>query len=258
MRTFIKFSLGAVIVLLASLLPAVVSPMPHAKPHQQEQTNLDKKHLLRLWNRFSRETSESIETVTTPPPSIEALATTPTPSMEALVEGDGDDSAGTEEVRCNEGTEKVGKCKNLKEKLLEYFERTRFQLPLDTFFNSFVLEDLYHFGVVGEGIVLDDTQSNINFGEANCNRILQRYYKNISSGPCAYTHTCSYSSNTFPRFRVEAALNNPVLLDRQLCEEVRMEGVVSFRREKCPDDPCKDENWVEQEGHVVVGYVSTS
>lgn len=242
MRSFVKLSLGAVVALLISLLLPSVSPLPHTKP---QQLNLELKPLSRPWeDRFSRETSESIETATTPPPSLEVP--------------DDSASAEAEEVRCNEGTEKVGKCKNLKERLLEYFERERFQLPLETFYNSFILEDLYHFGVVGEGIVLDDTQGSRNFGEANCDRILQRYYKNVSSGPCAWTYTCSYNAITFPRFRVEATLNKPVLLYRQLCEEVRMEDVVYFRREKCPDNPCKDENWVEQVGQVVVGYVETS
>lgn len=247
MRIFVKLILGAVVALLVNL----VSSMPHAKP--QQQPNLDKEQLLRPLNdRFSRETSESsTETVTTSPPLLEAL----------VEEGDDvDSSAETEEVRCGEetATEKVGKCKNLKETLLEYFGRHRFQLPLETFYSSFVLEDIYHFGVVGDGIVLDDTQSNRDFGEANCDRIIKQYYKNISSGPCAWSYTCSYSTNTFPRFRVDAILNQPVLFDRQLCEEVRMENVVSFRREKCPDNPCRNENWVEQTGHVVVGYKSTS
>ena len=163
----------------------------------------------------------------------------------------------TEGPRCDEETRRQHNCLNLKEYLVEYF-RSRFDLPLDSFYNAFVLEDINHFNLLGNGTLeeVELTEERIrDIGNTQCNRIIQRYRpRESSSGNCSWTYTCSYNPNRLPRFTVEAELSNPNMYQR-VCEEVRMEGVTHFLKVPC-GDPCGRSTWtISTRNSIRVGYV---
>jgi hypothetical protein len=194
-------------------------------------------------NRYARETSESILTMTT----------TSQPVTDANTEGSG---AEIQAQRCNPKMRRTNSpCKSLKEKLLEYFGRNELQLPLDTFYNSFVLADIYSL-IGGPSSRLPVSQSTRDFGVTTCAAIVERHYRPraISNGLCSWNYSCSYSPTRFPSFKVEARLSDESYLTRQLCNPVRMEDVTYFEQVDCPEDPCSRENWVQRRYDVVVGF----
>lgn len=199
-------------------------------------------------NRYSRETSESVLAMST-------TSQLPEPVQDGM-EGSG---AEIQAVRCNTKIRKTtSKCKTLQEILAVYFDENRYQVPLDSFYNAFVLEDIQYFGLLGgTSNIVPNSQRTQNFGESNCAAILEHHHRpqTISAGNCSWNYTCSYDPNRFPRFRVQARLLNPEFHTRLICDKVIMNCVTYFEREKCPGDPCEGENWKKSETDIIVGYV---
>lgn len=246
--------LVAVVATLACLLnssPAGVSALPPANSRDVRLKQLEELQSTyndtQKKNRYNRETSESVLLMATTP---ELPLTEPTTTEEP--EGS---AAGIQSIRCNKIR---SDCKSLKERLIEYFERPpRYQIPLDSFYNAFVLDDIYYFGLLGGAGGVPESQSSRDYGVYNCQRILQAYQRpqTISSGVCSWNYTCTYDTYRFPRFRIEASILDREHLDRGPCIAVTMERVTYFRREKCPGDPCERENWVKDVAdNIVVGY----
>lgn len=203
-------------------------------------------------NRYSRETSESILT----------MATTPqlplTESAETTESSEGSGAAETQGIRCANRIQRTSQCKTLKEKLVEYFDKFYELPPLDSFYSSFVLEDINFFGLLGGDSSFEpDSERTRRKGNNNCAAILEHYHRPqvVSAGICTWNYTCSYDPNRFPRFLLQATLLNPQLYNTQRCDEVVMNRVTYFQREECQEDPCRRENWVESVmDTIVVGF----
>lgn len=202
-------------------------------------------------NRYSRETSESVLTMATTPQL-------PLPS-ESAESSEGSGAVESQGVRCANRMQRNSRCKTLKDKLVEYFDRFGGQLPpLDSFYNSFVLEDINFFGLLGRTYTFTESQRTRNHGSNTCAAILEHYHRprTIRAGNCHWNYSCSYDPNRFPRFVINATLLEPQQYIRQRCEEVTMSRVTYFQREECLGDPCERENWTEHVmPNIVVGYV---
>lgn len=255
-------SLAAVVGAIACLLslPSRGHTLPSGV-HQRMDTGLNE-HELNLKSlydaekkndRYSRETSESVLTMAT----TSQLPLPEPVEEEGATEGSEGSGAEVQAVRCDKLRRTRSQCRTLKERLVEYFDNNGQLARLNSFYNAFVLEDIHHFGLLGRVFnVMPDSQRTTIFGEDNCAAILERRYglRNVSAGICSWYYTCSYNPNSLPRFRIEARLFDPTLHTRQFCEEVRMERVTYFVREKCP---CGGENWKKNETDIVVGYEET-
>ena len=245
LRRLYFVSLVAVIMAGLLNLPAGVQTVPLRRDPDSPQLPPYDTHK----NRHTRETSESV---------IAMATTSQLPELEEeSTEGSGAEVQG---IRCNPEPLKVSShCKTLQEKLQEYFERNRFQRPLDTFYSDFVLDDLHYFGLLG-GVSNNrqDNQRTRNFGDNTCDRILDIHRPRVvPAGRCTWNYTCSYNSNTFPRFKLQASLvNNSTLGTRLHCREERMSAVTYFEQMPCVGDPRRTEHWVERvDNDIVVGYV---
>lgn len=256
-RRILSLAAVATIACLLSLpsgvhvLPVGLGPrMDRLKTKELPLYNTHKK------NRYSRETSESIV----------ATATTSQlpPAEEESSEGSG--IAEAQGVRCMNNNAK-SQCRTLKERLVEYFDKNMDQPPLDSFYNSFLLEDIHNFGLLdGDStrtLELDsDSERSKDKGNRTCAAILELRHRpqSINAGICSWRYSCSYDPNRFPRYLIQATLFNPEeYTEHGRCELVTMSRVTYFQREECPGDPCRKENWMEMVmNNIVVGYVNTT
>ena len=123
------------------------------------------------------------------------------------------------------------------------------------------MEDLNFFNLLGNGSMeIPDAESgsSIEYGETRCNSTLKKLkLKHGGSGLCSWHYVCSYDSDRFPRFKVEAELDDQGAFARSRCDEERIQGLVYFIRRPCPGDPCGRTDWVATSANTIrVGYVS--
>ncbi len=257
-------TLSSAVVLLAILLSSLCS-MASSLPYRdinsinsrhrgsEEGQKLPSLKPTTTRHRLGRATSENVLSAAT----TTTTSQLPSPPEE---EEEGSGAPSTESgPRCDEASRQQQGCRNLKEALVEYFRHislTSYDLPLDTFYNSFVLEDLHYFNLLGNGHMEADevTQVVRDFGERQCTRIISRYsLQNASSGICSWHYICSFDSNRFPRFKVEAKINDQTLHNRGICNDVQMDATF-FQRQACPGDECGRSTWVRNGSLIRVGY----
>ena len=242
-------TLKSVVVLLAILLSvSSVSSLPYRDLNRLPKGSEDRQNKPvspKPPLRHLRETSETVPSATTTP------SLPPTSITEPATE---------EGPRCDESTRVQNNCKNLKETLMEYFGQV-YAFPYDTFFNSFTLDDIRYFNLLGDGSmeVHEETTLTASIGQTICDRIIRDKYRDqrLSSGKCHWHYTCDFDFNRFPRAVVEAELNETAteLYDRSLCNEERVRGVTHFVRVPCPEDPCGRTTWGVRYGNSVnIGY----
>lgn len=232
-------SLLCVISSTASSLPLAVNDLNKAQedPQGDHKVSSPKPPL-----RHIRETSETVSTASTTTASLPPDSTTEPPT----------------EV-CDETTRVQRGCKNLKELLLEYLRLP--SPPSDTTVNSFMIQDLMYFDLLGNGSTEEQEETDFSADEGReiCSRTLTEKYSNLrqSSGNCNWHYTCDFDFNRFPRVRIQAELDSN---SGRHCEAVHMRDVPYFKRRPCNNDPCGRSTWGilrYREGNII-GYEDNS
>ena len=155
---------------------------------------------------------------------------------------------------------KFASCKSLQEVLLEYFSETG--NSLDTSYNTFTLADIFYSGLLVSPLYNNYQHNREGMdrrGDQVCNRLLNDWLRpqSVSSGPCSWHYNCTYNSDTFPSFKVQADLDSRDAIWQQ-CYEVKMTRITYFQKEVCKEDPLGSaENWVPLHNQeIVVGFTA--
>lgn len=239
----VQYILAGVAVL--AVLPCVIA-VPHSlKGTADKEDSLKFKDKLGqlLLQRFSRGTSESIVTTSIP------------------TEQESQSVATKDEKMCSNNSRST--CRTLKEVLLDSLNDK--YISLDTFYNAFVLADVYHFGLLDEREGEEVSELTRRQGEATCRRIIHNHHKpenatsersSVEDITCKWYYSCESDYNQLPRFTVQAKLLEPELLERSFCDPIET-TVTVFQREDCLSDPCRRYKWSKKTKQMTLGYKPT-